>query len=170
LFDLKCIHNYYLIIGSDLNFTTRREEIWGPLACKDKLAHFFVDKLESTRLVDVEPIKLSLTWSNNRSGEEGVSKRLDRFLVHHKLLLDIGLYCSWVGSVCCLDHVPIFLELGRSEGKPSSPFKYSSTWVELEEFRNLIQENWTPYQSNSNIFPSVHLVSGLRRLKEKVST
>jgi hypothetical protein len=31
--------------------------------------------------VDVKPTKIKPTWRNNRSGQDGVSKRLDRFLV-----------------------------------------------------------------------------------------
>jgi hypothetical protein len=39
-------------------------------------------------LCDVEPLELVPTWTNFRSGTEGVSKRLDRFLIAKKVLED----------------------------------------------------------------------------------
>jgi len=36
--------------------------------------------------VDIEPVKLSPTWRNFRTGDEEVAKILDRFLVSEALL------------------------------------------------------------------------------------
>jgi hypothetical protein len=69
-----------------MNLSIGREENWGELVRVDPLSHFFLNKLELLGLVDVEPVSLSPTWSNNRSGHAGVHKHLDRFLVHHSLL------------------------------------------------------------------------------------
>jgi hypothetical protein len=45
----------------------------------------------------IEPIQLVSTWRNSRSGREGISKRLDRFLVAKKILEDIDRLKTWVG-------------------------------------------------------------------------
>jgi hypothetical protein len=72
------------------------------------------------------------TWCNNQSGVDRVSKRINRFLVHHAFLQEVGSYRSWVVIVRCLDHTLVFSELGRSDGKSGAPFKYNHSWVEVE--------------------------------------
>jgi hypothetical protein len=52
----------------------------------DRLVGFFHNLFNQAGVVDIEPIKLKPTWSNNRSGEDCVSKRLDRFLIHGDFL------------------------------------------------------------------------------------
>jgi hypothetical protein len=52
----------------------------------DKQSRFFSSFLEKARLVDIEPVKLSPTWRNFRTGNEEVEKRLDRFLIFEALL------------------------------------------------------------------------------------
>jgi hypothetical protein len=47
----------------------------------DKQSNFFLSFLENSRLVDIEPVKLSPTWRNFRTGDEEVAKILDHFLV-----------------------------------------------------------------------------------------
>jgi hypothetical protein len=69
-----------LNIGGDFNFSVSEEAIWGSIAREEKLAHFFIDQSEQNGLIDVEPVKIRPTWNNNRNGEEGIAKTLDRFL------------------------------------------------------------------------------------------
>jgi hypothetical protein len=47
-----------VIVGGDLNFTIKRDELWGRDAIIEPLGDNFVHKLESVELVDVNPIKL----------------------------------------------------------------------------------------------------------------
>jgi hypothetical protein len=75
-----------------------------------------------------------------------------------------------VGIVRCLDHTPIFLELGCPDGKPSMPFKYNSSWVDLEEFQNLITGNWLPYQDTINESTYSQFVASMHKLKKKVAS
>jgi len=63
----------------------------------------------------------------SESGEEGVYKILDQFLANHNILREMGLYPSWVGPICASDNFHIFIELGWSEGRLGSPFKYNSS-------------------------------------------
>jgi hypothetical protein len=42
--------------------------------------------MEKHKLDDIEPLKMTPTWRNGRSGEDVVAKRLDRFLVSEDLL------------------------------------------------------------------------------------
>ena len=75
-----------MILGGDLNLTLSEKENWGKLAHRDNLSPFFTALFESKELVDVQPLKLTPTWRNNRSGDQAISKRLDRFLLSENLL------------------------------------------------------------------------------------
>jgi hypothetical protein len=72
IFSLKCLKYENLICGGDLTIEFRKEEIWGPYAGEEILANVLKDKMEVGYWVDVDPIQLSMTWSKNRGGLEGV--------------------------------------------------------------------------------------------------
>lgn len=76
LCSFSCLHYENLIIRGNINLTNIWEEIWGYNAREDKVVIFFVDKFENVRWVDLEQVQLGLTWSNNKSSLNGVSKRL----------------------------------------------------------------------------------------------
>jgi hypothetical protein len=52
----------------------------------DSLASFFKDLFQKNGLVDVAPLKKVETWRNGRLGDECISERLDRFLIHDSLI------------------------------------------------------------------------------------
>jgi len=81
-----------LIYGWDLNFTLCRDEIWGLLACEERLVDFFKNKMDSVAWVEIEPIHVSSTWTNTRGGGCGVSKWLDIFFVHRDPLQHLGIF------------------------------------------------------------------------------
>jgi hypothetical protein len=45
----------------DLNFTMNKDEVWGVEGREDKLFTFFLDKMETHKLIDVEPIVMRPT-------------------------------------------------------------------------------------------------------------
>ena len=75
-----------LILGGDLNLTMSSSKVWGKNNRADSLGPYFRHMFEQKGLVDVAPIKIIPTWRNKRSGDQGVSKRLDRFLVLEHLI------------------------------------------------------------------------------------
>ena len=90
----------------------------------DKQSGFFLFLLENSRLVDIEPVKLSPTWRNFKTGDEEVGKRLDRFLVYEALLnlgsnFRIGVE---VGGIS--DHHPISLHWSSGFESPPFPLKF----------------------------------------------
>jgi hypothetical protein len=50
----------------------------------DPLTNFFSHFFEVQKLIDVEPVKIVPTWKNARRGREGISKRIDKFLIAKK--------------------------------------------------------------------------------------
>jgi hypothetical protein len=77
-------------------------------------------------------------------GEEYFTKRLDRFLISANLVESPLFFRQWVGSGGESDHHPIFLEVAGNTRKPTSPFKFYSSWLKEEEFINLVKELWNP--------------------------
>jgi hypothetical protein len=69
------------ILGGDMNFTSSISEVWGNYSRLDPFETYFNHYFEALHLVDVNPIKLALTWRNLCSLEDAVSKRLDKFFV-----------------------------------------------------------------------------------------
>ena len=70
-----------LILAGDLNLTLNASEIWGSKALPDPLGSFFSSLFSEHNLVDVAPPCAGPTWRNGRMGKEGISKRLDHFLL-----------------------------------------------------------------------------------------
>ena len=75
-----------MILGGDLNLTLSKKENWGTLVFHDGLSTFFARLFESNELVHIQPLKLTPTWRNNRSMDQAISKRLDRFLLSENFL------------------------------------------------------------------------------------
>lgn len=75
-----------VIVGGDLHLTLKNGEVWRESVRQDPLVDYFSQMFEDLGRCDVEPIQLVPAWRNLRSGKDGVSKRLERFLVAEKLL------------------------------------------------------------------------------------
>jgi hypothetical protein len=75
-----------MIMGEDLNFSMGIDESWGPKARLYPLSEIFSHILESKKMVNVEPLKIMVTWRNKRVGEERIAKILDHFSVAEQLV------------------------------------------------------------------------------------
>lgn len=75
----------------------------------DRLGDYFLHKLETCGLIDVESIEMKSTWQKNWRGRDSVSKHLDHFLVSKQLLISIDMHQSWVNAESFFDHGPIVL-------------------------------------------------------------
>lgn len=70
-----------------------------------------------------QPSKLTPSWQNNQLGDEGISKRLDKFCVSDGILAETTQIRSWVGSREMSKHSPI-----SDNGKfPAWPLATSNT-------------------------------------------
>jgi exonuclease III len=131
-----------LILGGDLNFTTSSREVWGAKARVDPLQLFFSHLVQNEGLVDVEPIKILLTWRNGRKGQDYIAKRLDRFLIYEKLV-SLGIrYRSWICNDKISDHMPIMLQLDFGSDIVRYPFKFNVVWLEDQDFVSMVRTSW----------------------------
>ena len=70
-----------LLLVGDLNLTLSSYEVWGTHAHLDLLSSYFLRLFSCNNMVDLCQYVPSPTWRNGRFGIDGISKRLDRFLV-----------------------------------------------------------------------------------------
>ena len=110
-----------LILVGDLDFTLGANEIWGIKVQLDPLAPFFSQLIADHNLVDLYPTYVGPTWRNGRSGIDGISKRLDRFLLsdsivsslhrhrvgHHHRISQIIIRFVWNGMWMVLHRVSL---------------------------------------------------------------
>ena len=99
-----------LVLGGDLNLVFYSSEIWGKKASPDPLSSHFRSLFNSVGLVDIAPSVAGPTWRNGRSGNEGISKRLDRFLMSTSLIQSLGVHRVWTHVSDISDHHSICLE------------------------------------------------------------
>ena len=117
-----------LILGGDLNLTLNSSEIWGTKSCSDPLSSYFKGLFDSLELLDIAPPCAGPTWRNGRADSEGISKRLDRFLISGHLLPSLGLYRVWTHCSDISDHYPIILEWNKHNSSHNYPFKFNPVW------------------------------------------
>jgi hypothetical protein len=92
----------------------------------DKDVAYFKFKLEETGLVDTEPLELVPTWQNNRGGSEGMSKRIDGFLVLESLMTYVDQIETWVEVIGFSNHSVILIQMEKHNDKPYSPLKINA--------------------------------------------
>jgi hypothetical protein len=71
-------------------------------------SRIFIQKIEDCKLCDLEP-----TWRNNIIGADGITKRLDSFLLAGKVIKETERARSWVGEGGISNHIPIFLQIDK---------------------------------------------------------
>ena len=110
---------------------------------------FFSQMFEQKGLVDLAPLKIMPTWRNKRSGEQAVSKRLDRFLVLEHLIGSNLILKASIETGGNSYHCPIILTIHIHEEKPPAPFKFKPQWLEEEEYCNIILEASVPLEPDN---------------------
>ena len=68
-----------LILSRDLNLILNTVEIWGDYTRLDPLSDFFLELFQKHKLGDIVPPKIDPTLKNDRTGSDGICKKLDRF-------------------------------------------------------------------------------------------
>lgn len=70
-----------LILGGDLKFSIGFAESLGHNAQRDNLLELFEKILEDHNVINIPSTKIQPTWRNNRTKEDNLSRRLDRFFI-----------------------------------------------------------------------------------------
>ena len=135
-----------LILVGDLNLTLSTTEVWGQNARSDALANFFISLFEQKKLISLQLICLEHTWKNNRTGDQEISKRMDRFLISKEICQDHLVLKTAMETWGLSDHRPITLSVTIPEEKSPTPFKFNLVWRENEDYREMVKRNWKPLE------------------------
>jgi hypothetical protein len=141
-----------IILAGDLNIVLKSKEKRGGSNSRDPMLTFVEELLQQWDLLDFSPIRGLFTWSNNRSGTEHISARLDRFLVQGSLIMDKKIIKTKILPKLTSDHKPIQLLLEDEEDLGPLPFRFSPLWIEREGFFETVKEAWAKSFSGSSSF------------------
>ena len=100
-----------VILGGNLNFTLGTHKIWAIRARTDPLAFFYEQNIREDHLFDIAPTKIKSSWTNKRTGENIIGKRLDRFLTVENFIEQNARITQWVYPRGDYDYNTIFLKL-----------------------------------------------------------
>ena len=114
-----------LILAGDLNLALNGSEVWGTKALPDPLGPFFTKLFSDHQLADVAPTCAGPTWRNGRSGDEGICKKLDRFLLSFNLVSLLTKHRVWSYPSVVSDHYPILLEWMDNPVSCPLPYKFN---------------------------------------------
>lgn len=130
-----------IILAGDLNIVLKAKEKRGGTDHKDPMVGVVEEIAQTWDLHDFNPIHGLYTWSNNRSGTEHISARLDRFLVQ-SLLMNKKIITTKILPKLSSDHKPIQLCLEDEEDLGPIPFRFSPQWIEREGFMDTVKASW----------------------------
>ena len=127
-----------IIIAGDLNIVMNLKEKRGGSSSRDQMIHVVEDIVLQWDLMDFKPKKGLYTWTNNMTGEDHISARLDRFLVQSTMLMERRLISSKIIPNLTLDHKPILLSLEEEENLGPIPFIFSPLWSSKDGFLDTV--------------------------------
>eukprot|EP00253_Pinus_taeda_P006193 PITA_06193 len=131
-----------LVIGGDLNIILDPKEKKGGIQSRDPFSRTVGNLIQRWDLVDLKPVKGKFTWTNNRTGENHISARLDRFLINSSLMMDSRIVFTKILPKLTSDHKPILICLKKEEDLGPLPFRFSPLWAGKDGFIETVQEAW----------------------------
>eukprot|EP00253_Pinus_taeda_P030342 PITA_30342 len=150
------------IFAHSLESEIRIMNVYGP--CADRVI-FWRSLLDSELLqwVDIPSARIHYTWSNNRSGDQSLARRLDRFLIKEAFLVSHPRIRQRVGTGGISDHRPIFLEVEDTNLRIKSPFKFNASCLKDPSYIQLVSNYW---QTNPIMDREDHTDGSIRKLTE----
>eukprot|EP00253_Pinus_taeda_P006730 PITA_06730 len=154
-----------IILVGDLNIILNAKEKKGGINSKDPMVGVVEDLAHQWDLQDFIPTQGCFTWSNNRTGMDHISARLDRFLVQTSLFMNKKIITTKILPKLASDHKPIQLCLEDEEDLGPIPFRFSPQWIEREGFFDTVKSAWA--SSITEIKTSTgQICKGFQQVKE----
>ena len=122
---VELLNHKNIVIGGDLNIILDPKEKRGGTFSRDPLLSTVENLILQWDLVDFKPVKGEYTWTNNRTGENHISARLDRFLTSSSIMMDKIIAFTKILPKLTSDHKPILLCLKEEEDLGPLPFRFN---------------------------------------------
>eukprot|EP00253_Pinus_taeda_P010538 PITA_10538 len=123
-----------IIIGGDLNIILDPKEKRGGSYTRDPFLLTVENLIQSWDLVDFKLVKGTYTWTNNRTWQQHISPRLDRFLASSAIMMDNRMVLSMILPKLTSNHKPIILHIKEEEDLGPLSFRFSPLWAKREGF------------------------------------
>ena len=101
-------------------------------------------------------------------GDEGICKRLDRFLLSFNLVNLLSSHRVWAHHSGVSDHYPVLFEWIDHHVSCSLPFKFNHSWLANKDFVKMIRSEWSLFSSVNPVDAMEDLSVKLRLLKGTV--
>ena len=99
-------------------------------------------------------------------GEEGISKRLDCYLLSDQLISSLPRHRVWAHRCGISNHFPVLFEWMEQQNPCAYPFKFNlQSWLGNEYFIHMIQIEWSLIRSDASMDAMNDLAFKLRLLK-----
>eukprot|EP00253_Pinus_taeda_P028676 PITA_28676 len=154
-----------IIIGGDLNIILDPKEKRGGTYSRDPFLTIVENIILQRDLVDFKPVKGKYIWTNNRTGENHIAARLDRFLISNSIMMGKRIVINKILPKLSSDHKPVLLCLKDEEDLGPLPFRFSPLWVEREGFFEIVQTTWSTEVSEI-ILSNGQVCKGFTQIKE----
>jgi len=92
--------------------------------------------------MDIPPNNGKFTWSNKRAGIHNIKERLDRILIHERIVSGFSSVKSKIVHATASDHKLVVLTLDNGRNLEPLPFKNNKAWDSKGDFRKLIKDHW----------------------------
>ena len=76
-------------------------------------------------------------------GEDGISKRLDHFLLSDQLIISLPRHRAWAHRCGISDHFPVLLEWMDHQKSSAYPFNFNQSRLGNEDFVHMIRTEWS---------------------------
>eukprot|EP00253_Pinus_taeda_P036438 PITA_36438 len=149
---LERLNPMNIVIGGNLNIILDPKEKRGGTFLRDPFLSTVENLILQWDLVDFKPVKGEYTWTNNRTGENHISARLDIFLISSSIMMDKRIVFTKILPKLTSDHKPILLCLKEEEDLGPLPFCFSPLWAGREGFFETVQSAWRIDVSGSASF------------------
>eukprot|EP00253_Pinus_taeda_P014677 PITA_14677 len=137
--DLQSTQDRNIFLGGDLNLIRNVDEKLGGNFLADPSRDSLETIIQAHNLLDIPPHNGKFTWSNKRIGIHNIKERLDRILVHERIVAGFSSIKSKIIQASASDHKPVAMTLDKGRNLGPLPFKYNKSWDSKEDFCKLIQ-------------------------------
>ena len=130
------------ILGGEFNLVRNLDENKGGIRHLNSNSEYFNEFIDNLELVDVRKTNNTFTWNNKRTGDRGITCRLDRFLVFESIMMTGVNIRVIVLTSTGFNHWPVSLEWGNVEVNLRRTFRFEKFQLVQADFLEKLKEWW----------------------------
>lgn len=149
------------LVGGDFNVITMNKEKKGTHPPDINAIMDFNNFIMRAGLSDTGYVGHDFTWCNNRSGDDKVWERLDRFLVNGPFISAFSNPKVTHLPMASSDHCPLLVQ-SINDNRFKSRFHFNRMWITHPSFRDVVESSWNGHIHDN---PLINFGLKLKRLR-----